>query len=110
MKKSMASLPKETCTDNVCPFHGSLRVHGRQFIGRVTSDKMSKTITVEWDRRRFVPKYERYAKARSKIKAHNPPCINAKEGDVVKVMETRPLSKTKNFVVMQVQKNESSKG
>jgi small subunit ribosomal protein S17 len=36
--------------------------------------------------------------------AHNPPCINAKEGDVVKIAECRPLSKTKKFVVIEVAK------
>ena len=37
---------------------------------------------------------------KTKIKTHNPPCINAKEGDMVKMMECRPLSKMKNFVVV----------
>lgn len=32
---------------------------------------------------------------------HNPDCVNAKEGEVVKIMECRPLSKTKNFVIIQ---------
>ena len=32
---------------------------------------------------------------------HNPECINAKDGEIVKVMECRPLSKTKNFVILQ---------
>ena len=40
-------------------------------------------------------------KKRSRIKAHNPECINAKEGDVVKVSECKPLSKTKNFVIIE---------
>ena len=36
------------------------------------------------------------------IKVHNPPCINASEGDLVKIYETRPLSKTVHFVVVEV--------
>ena len=37
----------------------------------------------------------------SRITAHNPPCIDAKTGDKVKIAECRPLSKTKNFVVVE---------
>jgi small subunit ribosomal protein S17 len=73
--------PENVCEDVNCPFHGSLKIHGRQFVGDVTSDKMSKTVTVSWERRSFIPKYERYEKKISKVKAHNPECINAKEGD-----------------------------
>ena len=62
---------------------------------------MHSTATVEWERVQHIPKYERYEKKRSKIKAHNPKCINAAEGDIVKVMECRPLSKTKNFVIVE---------
>ena len=93
--------PKESCEDSNCPFHGSLKVHGRSFVGVVTSDKMSKTVSVSWERRQFVPKYERYEKKVSKIKAHNPDCISAKEGDKVRIVECRPLSKMKNFVIVE---------
>ncbi|MBC7110345.1 MAG: 30S ribosomal protein S17, partial [Archaeoglobi archaeon] len=41
-------------------------------------------------------------KKRSKLHAHNPPCINARVGDVVKIAECRPLSKTKHFVVVEI--------
>ena len=51
---------------------------------------------------RHVPKYERYKKSKSRIYAHSPDCIGAKEDDVVKVAETRKLSKTKSFVVLEV--------
>ena len=107
MKKSVGievKSPKEKCEDNNCPFHGTLSLHGRQFVGRVISDKMHKTVTVQWEGRKPIQKYERYTKSRSKVKAHNPSCVNAKEGQTVKVMETRPLSKTKNFVVIEIQK------
>ena len=75
---------------------------GRTFTGTVISDKMSKTVTVEWERSKYISKYERYEKRRSKVKAHNPDSINAKEGDIVKIEETRPLSKTKHFVVTEI--------
>lgn len=73
---------------------------GRTFTGIVTSDKMAKTVTVEWTRRHYIPKYERYAKRKTKIKAHNPDEIDAMVGDKVTVMETRPLSKTKHFIII----------
>ena len=61
---------------------------------------MRKTAVIEFERLYFLKKYERYEKRRTRLKAHNPECINAKEGDIVKVMECRPLSKTKNFVII----------
>ena len=93
--------PNQTCEDIKCPFHGSLSVRGRQFTGTVISTKMRKTAVVEFERLYFLKKYERYEKRRMKLKAQNPECINAKDGDIVQVMECRPLSKTKNFVIMQ---------
>ncbi len=102
--------PKTKCDDVNCPFHGTVSLHGRIFTGKVTSDKMHKTVTVFWERRVFVPKYERYDRKFSKIKAHNPECINAKTGDIVRIAETKPLSKTKNFVVIEIlNSNEATK-
>jgi small subunit ribosomal protein S17 len=77
-------------------------VRGNIFEGMVVSAKASKTVTVERDITHFIGKYERYKKVKSKIKAHNPSEINAKEGDKVLVGETRRISKTKNFVVIKV--------
>lgn len=93
--------PKESCTDPKCPFHGRLSVRGRAFEGVVVSDKTPRTITVELVHARKIPKYERYERRTSRLHAHNPPCIAAKTGDRVKVMECRRLSKTKAFVVVQ---------
>ena len=94
-------LPRKSCNDNSCPFHGRLKCRGKIFTGVVISTKMQKTVTVEFERRYFLPKYERYEKRRTRIKAHNPDCVNAKDGDIVRISECRPLSKTKNFVVIE---------
>lgn len=96
-KKSSEKL----CLDKHCAIHGNISVRGRTFIGTVSSDKMSKSVTVVWNRTVFIPKYERYEEKRSKVKAHNPECINVKTGDKVKIMECRPISKTKHFVVVE---------
>ena len=51
---------------------------------------------------RKLDKYERFEKRSTRIAAHIPDCINGKTGDSVKIMECRPLSKTKKFVVVEV--------
>ncbi|GEM_PF-597732 len=94
-----------SCTDEKCPVHGSLKVRGNLFTGKVVSAKARKTVTVERTITHFVPKFERYKKTRSKIYAYNPDCIAAKEGDVVKVGECRKLSKTKAFAVLNIEKH-----
>lgn len=93
---------KKTCTDRNCPVHGALSTRGRVLEGIVVSDKMQSTVVVQRNYVRYSPKYERYKKCSSRISAHNPQCIAAKTGDLVKVAECRPLSKTKHFVVMEV--------
>ena len=90
-----------SCNDKNCPVHGHLSLRGRVFMGTVADAKMQKTVTVEWIRQKFIPKYERFLNKKTKVKAHNPPCIDAKQGEIVKIMETRPLSKTKNFVIIE---------
>ncbi len=87
----------------------NLSTRGRRFTGIVISDKMTKTVTVEWERRKFVKKYERYEKRRTRIKAHNPEEVDAEKGDVVVIEETRPISKTKNFVVTKIVKKANEK-
>ncbi|HID15568.1 MAG TPA: 30S ribosomal protein S17 [Candidatus Atribacteria bacterium] len=98
--------PEQECNDPKCPFHGRISVRGRLLEGTVVSAKMPKTVIVQYDYLHYVPKYKRYEKRRSRIPAHNPPCINAKEGDKVKIMECRPLSKTVSFVVIEKMEEE----
>lgn len=62
---------------------------------------MQETATIEWPRRKYVTKFERYEKSRTRIKAHNPKTIDAKKGDIVKIMECRPISKTKHFIIIE---------
>ena len=94
--------PKEKCEDPNCPFHGALPVRGQILEGIVTSNKAERTITVERSFYKFIQKYERYEKRKSKIAAHIPDCIQVNIGDAVKIAECRPLSKTKQFVVIEV--------
>jgi len=93
--------PERECSDIRCPFHGSLSVRGIILEGKVVSDRMRDTVVVQKEYVKLIRKYERYEKRRTKIHAHSPSCIGAKEGDRVKVAECRPLSKTKKFVVIE---------
>ena len=69
--------------------------------GRVVSDKMDKTITVQVDTRKTHPKYGKRIKYSKKYKAHDE-LNTAKEGDIVRIMETRPLSATKRFRLLEI--------
>ena len=92
------------CSDPRCPIHGGQKFRGMQFEGLVVSAKAKKTVIVEVNYNRFVYKYERSLRKRSRIPAHNPDCISAKLNDTVNIAETRRLSKTKSFVVTNIVK------
>jgi len=96
-----AKAPKDSCNDEKCPWHGKLPIRGRVFIGKVVSDKAPKTVIVRWDYANYIPKYERYERRHSTVAVYNPECIDAKKGDMVRIAECRPLSKTKKFVVIE---------
>lgn len=72
----------------------------RVLTGRVVSDKMDKTITVEVIRTVRHPRYHKFVTRRKKYHAHdeNNEC---KVDDVVVILESRPLSKTKRWVVIE---------
>lgn len=82
--------------------HTEYPVRGNEFTGRVTSSKTPKMVTVLREIVVYIPKFERYKKVRSKVHAHNPEWINAKENDIVKIGETRKISKTKAFIVTEI--------
>jgi len=67
--------------------------------GVVVSDKMDKSVVVRVERRVMHPVYKKYIKRSAKYTAHDE--HNAcKVGDIVQIMESRPLSKTKTWVVV----------
>ncbi len=71
--------------------------------GRVVSDKMDKTITVVVETYKTHPTYGKRVKYSKKYKAHDEN-NEAKLGDVVEIMETRKLSATKNFRLVNIVK------
>jgi small subunit ribosomal protein S17 len=70
-------------------------------IGVVTSNKMTKTITVAIERKVKHPIYGKFVKKTTKLHAHDEKS-ECSIGDTVKIMETRPLSKTKRWRLVEV--------
>jgi len=77
------------------------RNNRKVYSGRVVSDKMDKTITVLVETYKFHKLYGKRVKYSKKFKAHDENNI-AKTGDIVRIMETRPLSATKRFRLVEV--------
>ena len=97
------SPPKKECDDPNCPFHGGLKLRGRIFEGKVVSKGMKNAVVVRRDYLYFLKKYKRYEKRHGNISAHCPPCFdNVEIGDIVKIMECRPLSKTVCYTVIEL--------
>ena len=69
--------------------------------GKVISDKMEKTITVLIERKEPHPIYGKYVKRSTKLKAHDEN-NQANEGDTVAITQTRPVSKTKSWSLVEV--------
>ena len=73
----------------------------KTMIGTVISDKMDKTISVVVETKKTHPLYGKRVKYSKKYKAHDE-MNEAKVGDIVKIMETRPLSATKRICLVVV--------
>jgi len=75
--------------------------HRKVLLGEVVSNRMNKTITVKVERRVRHPIYERVVKRSKKFHAHDEH-NQCQIGDVVRIIETRPLSKTKCWRLLEV--------
>jgi small subunit ribosomal protein S17 len=73
----------------------------RRLIGRVTSDKMDKTVTVEVQRFKMDPVYKKYVRVRKKYKAHDEK-NEYKTGDRIEIIEHRPVSRSKRWQVVRL--------
>lgn len=74
----------------------------RTLMGKVISDKMDKTITVLIERRVRHPLYGKYVSKSSKLKAHDED-NSCNIGDVVTIAESRPLSKSKSWILVKIE-------
>jgi small subunit ribosomal protein S17 len=76
------------------------RAHRSQKVGAVVSDKMQKTVVVRVDRLVRHTKYRRYVRRTSKFMAHDE--LGATIGDKVRIVETRPMSARKRWLVIEI--------
>jgi len=73
----------------------------REFVGVVTSDKMAKTITIKVSTKKLHPLYKKYVSRSKKYKAHDEK-NDAKVGDTVRIVESRPISKDKCWRLVEI--------
>lgn len=82
-------------------------IRRREWFGNVISNKMNKTVVVAVERSMIHPVYKKVLRRVTKLKAHDEGNV-CKVGDRVKLIETRPISKNKNWRVVQImQKGQS---
>lgn len=81
-----------------------ISVRGRIFKGEVMK-KIGNRIVLEFERTVRVPKYERFTKKKTKLHARVPSGMDVEVGDIVRIRESRPLSKIIHFVVIENMKN-----
>lgn len=89
--------------------HG-FRVRGNIFTATVVSAKAKKTCSVERELVTYVKKYERYWKRTVRMQVHVPEYVTVREGDSVRIGETRRISKTKSFIVLEVVRHQRQIG
>lgn len=77
------------------------RGHRKERVGEVISNKMTKTIVVRVERRFAHPRFKKVVTAYKKLYAHDEKA-EAKVGDRVRIVETRPLSRTKRWRLVEV--------
>jgi small subunit ribosomal protein S17 len=83
------------------PTPESARAHRKERVGEVVSNKMTKTIVVRVERRFAHPRFKKVVTAYKKFYVHDEKG-EAKVGDWVRIQETRPISKTKRWQMVQV--------
>ena len=108
MKKTILGVKasEKECDDPKCPFHGELNVKDELFRGKVVKKDINHSATIQWERSIYIKKYERYDVKKSRMRVHNPKCIDAEVGQYVLVARTRPISKTKNHVILTIMNKE----
>ena len=77
------------------------KVNKKVFTGLVVSDKMDKTIVVKISTKKLDPLYKKYVSKSVKYKAHDEK-NEANEGDVVRIIECRPISKEKTWTLQEI--------
>ncbi len=92
--------PGNVCQDKKCPFHGEINVKKELLKGTVIKKDVNHSATISWFSPNFLPKYERFESRKSKLRVHNPACLDVPVGTAVVVAKTHPLSKTKHHIIL----------
>ncbi len=79
----------------------NVAAHKKKMVGVVVKDKMDKTVVIETEKLQKHPKYHKYLKTKKRYKAHDEE-NRCKIGDKVMIVEARPLSKEKKWVVKEI--------
>ncbi|MEK6289394.1 MAG: 30S ribosomal protein S17 [Acidobacteriota bacterium] len=95
----VAAAPSEPAAENAAT-SAPARHRRQEKVGLVTSDKMQKTVVVRVERQVRHRKYKRYIRRRTKFMAHDE--VGAHIGDIVRIVETRPLSARKRWRVVEI--------
>ena len=98
------SPPKaKECNDKDCPFHGTTRIRGKITSGVVVSKKSRNTVIIRRNYVQFIKKYQRYERRNTRLACHLPDCLRNEInlGDLIRVGESRKLSNTKAFIVLE---------
>ena len=90
----------ETAAESAAAPSAPPRHRRQEKVGLVTSDKMQNTVVVRVERQVRHRKYKRYIRRRTKFMAHDE--IGAHLGDIVRIVETRPLSARKRWRVVEI--------
>ncbi len=106
--------PASTAAVQEAPVEGAAkgqkqRGQRRRLVGVVVSDKMDKTIVVMVERRKAHPLYKKYYTRRKKFLAHDEQ-NECRVGDVVQIMETRPLSRRKRWRLVKILERGQQRG
>ncbi len=78
-----------------------MRERRKKLVGRVVSDKMDKTVVVKVERTKRHPLYGKVITVSKKFMAHDPK-NECRVGDLVRIMESRPISRRKRWVVVEI--------
>ena len=95
-----AEEPTESAADSAAAPSAPPSHRRQEKVGLVTSDKMQKTVVVRVERQVRHRKYKRYIRRRTKFMAHDE--VGAHIGDIVRIIETRPMSARKRWRVVEI--------
>lgn len=102
MSETTDQEPKNNIEGPEETYEGDYPLRGSKHTGTVVSTDMEKSAVVRWEHSEKIDKYERFERRNTKVTAHVPESLEVEKGDEVILYETRPISKTKSHVIVEV--------